>query len=55
VSAADVLCQDLRRRLTGERPSDGYLKDASRLADVVIGGGFETLAGVPRDEILMKY
>jgi alkylation response protein AidB-like acyl-CoA dehydrogenase len=55
VAAADFLCQDLRRRLTGERPSDGYFKDASKLADQVIGGGFETLAGVPRDEILMKY
>jgi alkylation response protein AidB-like acyl-CoA dehydrogenase len=55
VAAADFLCQDLRRKLTGARPTDAYLKDASRLADLVIGGGFETLAGVPRDEILMKY
>jgi hypothetical protein len=27
----------------------------SKLADVILGGGFEMLAGVPRAEILMKY
>jgi alkylation response protein AidB-like acyl-CoA dehydrogenase len=55
VAAADILCQDLRRKLTGERPSDAYLRDVGKLADLIIGGGFEALAGVPRDEILMKY
>jgi hypothetical protein len=55
VQAADFLCQDLRCKLLGERPSDRYFKDASKLADVILSGGFETLAGVPREEILMKY
>ena len=55
ILAADMLCQDLRRKLTGERPSDRYFKDASQLADKIIAGGFETLAGVPRAEIMMKY
>jgi hypothetical protein len=55
VAAADMLCQDLRRKLTGERPTDAYFRDTAKLADAVIGGGFEALAGVPRDEILMKY
>jgi alkylation response protein AidB-like acyl-CoA dehydrogenase len=55
VAAADFLCQDLRRRLTGERPSDHYFRDASKLADMILAGGFEALAGVPRAEILMKY
>jgi alkylation response protein AidB-like acyl-CoA dehydrogenase len=54
-AAADILCQDLRRKLTGERPSDQYFRDVSKLADVILAGGFETLAGVPRAEILMKY
>jgi alkylation response protein AidB-like acyl-CoA dehydrogenase len=54
-SAADILCQDLRRKHTGERPSDRYFRDVTKLADVIIDGGFETLAGVPRGEILMKY
>ncbi len=55
VAAADMLCQDLRRKLTGERPSDRYFRDASQLADKIIAGGFEALAGVPREDILMRY
>jgi hypothetical protein len=54
-AAADILCQDLRRKLTGERPSDRYFRAAGQLADQIIQGGFEELAGVPRGEILMKY
>jgi hypothetical protein len=55
IAAADILCQDLRRKLNGERPSDRYFKEVSDLADAIIGGGFEALAGVPRLEIMMKY
>ncbi len=55
VLAADMLCQDLRRKLTGQRPSDRYFKDAVKLADVILSGGFELIAGVPQAEILMKY
>jgi hypothetical protein len=54
-AAADLLCQDLRRKLTGDRPSDHYYRDASKLADIILGGGFEAIAGAPRAEILMKY
>jgi alkylation response protein AidB-like acyl-CoA dehydrogenase len=55
VMAADILCQDLQRRLTGARPTDAYFKAAGQLADAVLAGGFEELAGVPRQEIMMKY
>ncbi len=54
-ASADILCQDLRRKLTGERPSDRYFRDVGKLADVILSGGFEAIAGVPRQEILMKY
>jgi hypothetical protein len=54
-ASADILCQELRRKLTGARPSDGYFRDASKLADQILAGGFEDLAGIHRDEILMKY
>jgi hypothetical protein len=54
-AAADILCQDLRRKLTGERPSDRYFRDVGRLADLVLAGGFEALTGVDRAEILMRY
>jgi alkylation response protein AidB-like acyl-CoA dehydrogenase len=53
--AADILCQDLRRKLTGERPADRYFRDVNQLAEMIIGGGYEALAGVPRAEILMRY
>ncbi len=55
VAAADFLCRDLRRKLTGARPSDRDFRDAGKLADLILAGGFEAIAGVPRDEILMKY
>jgi alkylation response protein AidB-like acyl-CoA dehydrogenase len=55
VAAADILCQDLRRKLTGQRPSDEYFRDVRRLADQVIAGEFDELADIPRAEILMKY
>jgi alkylation response protein AidB-like acyl-CoA dehydrogenase len=54
-AAADVLCQDLRRKLTGERPSDAYFRDVDRLADIVIGGGFGELSEIPEAQILMRY
>jgi len=54
-AAADILCQDLRRKLTGERPSDAYFRAASKLADVILAGGYEPLADVPRGEILIPY
>jgi hypothetical protein len=55
VAAADILCQDLTRKLTGARVSDSYFRDASKLADVILSGGFELIAGVPQADILMKY
>src|SRR5579871_1670187 len=44
VASADILCQDLRRKLTGKRPSDQYFRAAGKLADVILSGGFEALA-----------
>jgi alkylation response protein AidB-like acyl-CoA dehydrogenase len=55
VAAVDILCQDLRRKLTGQRPTDAYFRDVNKLADVILGGGFEAIAGVPREEIMMRY
>jgi alkylation response protein AidB-like acyl-CoA dehydrogenase len=53
--AADVLCQDLRRKLTGERPSDRYFRDCIQLADLIIQDGFPGMADAPQAEILMRY
>jgi alkylation response protein AidB-like acyl-CoA dehydrogenase len=55
VAAADILCQDLRRKHTGQRPSDRYFRDAGKLADSIISGGYRALAEAPRQDILKKY
>ncbi|MGL4553035.1 MAG: acyl-CoA dehydrogenase family protein [Gemmataceae bacterium] len=53
--AADVACQDLRRKLTGERASDAYYRQVAQLGDAILDGSFTELAGVPGGEILQKY
>jgi hypothetical protein len=54
-NAADILCQDLTRRLTGRRPTDAYFRAVSQLGETIASGGFEDLSGVARGEILMPY
>ncbi|HWB00958.1 MAG TPA: acyl-CoA dehydrogenase family protein [Pirellulales bacterium] len=54
--AADVLCQDLARQMTGGRVSDGYLRAVTRLGQAVADGGFRQIAGLGAvGEILMPY
>jgi alkylation response protein AidB-like acyl-CoA dehydrogenase len=54
-AAADVLCQDLRRKLTGERPSSAYFKTITKLGEAIAAGGFQAIAGIGETEILMPY
>ena len=42
-------------KLTGARPSDSYFRDVERLADRVIAGEFDEVAGIAQDEVLMRY
>ncbi len=53
--AADILCQDLTRKLNGNRPSDRYFKQVTRLGESIASGGFEAIAGIEPQEILMSY
>ena len=53
--AADILCQDLRRKLSGKRPTDAYFRAVTRLGENVAEGGFDAIAGVHAEEILMPY
>jgi hypothetical protein len=53
--AADVFCQDLTRKLTGERPSDRYYKTITKLGEAIVDGGFKSIQGVNAGEIMMKY
>jgi alkylation response protein AidB-like acyl-CoA dehydrogenase len=55
VAAADILCQDLQRRLTGQRPSDRYFRDVHQLAEQVLAGDYIALRDVPQAAILMPY
>jgi len=54
-TAADVLCQDLTRELTGKRPSDRYYRTVTQLGEAIAEGGFNSLASITPDEILMSY
>jgi hypothetical protein len=53
--AADILCQDLTRKLTGKRPSDSYFRAVTKLGQAIDEGGYEEIAGIPAEPILMKY
>jgi hypothetical protein len=54
-TAADVLCQDLTRELTGRRIDDRYFRAITSLGEKIADGGFASIAGLHPDEILMKY
>jgi alkylation response protein AidB-like acyl-CoA dehydrogenase len=54
-AAAEVLCADLKRRLTGRRPSDAEFKAVTKLGEMVASGGFEAVAGIEPGEVLMSY
>ena len=53
--AADILCQDLTRKLNGTRPTDAYFRAVTKLGAKIAEGGFEEIAGIEADEILMNY
>ncbi len=53
--AADVICQDLTCKLTGQRPSDRYFRTATKLGEAIVEGGFKSIAGLEAGEIMMPY
>lgn len=54
-AAADILCQDLTRKLTGERASDEYFRDCRKLADIILEKGFDRMGDVVPAEVLFQY
>ncbi len=54
-AAADVLCQDLERKLTGESASDEYFRACRKLAEAIIETGFDGIRDVKCAEILVPY
>jgi alkylation response protein AidB-like acyl-CoA dehydrogenase len=53
--AADLLCRDLTRKLTGRRPSDRDFRAATELGRRIEDGEFQAIAGIDPGEILMRY
>ena len=53
--AADVICQELTRELTGARVSDRSLRAVTSLGETIADGGFTSITEIPVDEILMSY
>jgi hypothetical protein len=54
-TAADCVCDDLRREITGKAPSDRYFRKVTTLGETIADGGFQSIAGLKVDEILMPY
>lgn len=55
LASADILCQDLIRKLTGARPSDEYFRDCRKLADAIIAGKMPGLADATTADVLFRY
>ncbi len=53
--AADILCQDLARKLDGSRPTDSYFRAVTKLGEAIESGGFAEIAGIEAEAILMPY
>ncbi len=54
-AAADIVCQDLRRQLSGDRPTDRYFRATTSLGQTIVDGGFTSIEGLAPDEIMMPY
>ncbi|HVU88568.1 MAG TPA: acyl-CoA dehydrogenase family protein [Pirellulales bacterium] len=54
-TAADVICQDLTRKLTREPVSDRYFRTVTKLGQAIANGEFKSIAGLPEAEIMMPY
>ncbi len=53
--AAEVACDELHRKLTGRRPSDGEFKKLATLGAAVADGEFPGVEDATHSEILMNY
>ncbi len=53
--AADIVCQNLRQKLLGRRPSNHYFRRVTELGAAIANGQFASIAGIEADAILMPY
>ncbi len=54
-AAADILCQDLRRKITGEKPSDKYFRSVCQVADLIMAEGYPGMDEIDPANILYSY
>jgi alkylation response protein AidB-like acyl-CoA dehydrogenase len=55
IAAADILCDDMRHKLTGARPSDNYFRKVGQLAEAIVEGRFKALDGALTVPIMRPY
>jgi alkylation response protein AidB-like acyl-CoA dehydrogenase len=55
IAAADVLCHDLRHKLSGERVPDTHYRRMSEVADMIIEQGYPGLENIDPEPILFPY
>jgi alkylation response protein AidB-like acyl-CoA dehydrogenase len=55
IAAADILCRDLRRRLTGSMADECYDRACVRLAELIKEGKFSELEGAAETPIFRAY
>ena len=53
--AAAVVCQELTNKVTARKPSDRHFRAMTELGGAIAEGGFQSIAGLTPDEILMPY
>lgn len=53
--AADILCENLRQKLLGRRPSNYYFRRVTELGAAIAEGKFRSIAGIEAEAILMPY
>jgi hypothetical protein len=54
-AAADAVCRELRRRITGQAPSDQDFRQVTRLGRTIADDGWSQLGDIRSGEILMPY
>ncbi len=54
-ASADVLCQTIRYKLTGKRPSDTYYRQLCKVADEIIEKGYPGMSETTQTPILFQY
>lgn len=54
-TAADTVCRELRRRITGQAANDGDFRQVTTLGKSIANDGWSQLSGIDSGDILMPY